>query len=573
MIPAENNEALVESTTQATEAIDWFALTNALKTHYDDGTYRGWLQALVFAGFNAKNGEIAIAAKTTFIRDWLNTYFMDDILLLWQKLYPSIQRVKLITLADMGVDETMMSSGMPLSNISKPIAAPDQAAGLNHGVNQLHAQNLSSSSLSDAVVESSEAMPKPILDLKSQNVTPLQRKNGFEQKRSESLSPVASMSNASSHGVNNVTGLAGFQKDMEQKRVDDAIIQNPLDISIQSIQLDPKMTFDNFVIGRPNEFAAAAAEKIASSADVSYNPLFLYGGVGLGKTHLMHAIAWKIRQTQPHRKVLYLTAESFMFSFIRSLRMKETIDFKELFRSVDVLMVDDVQFIAGRSSTQEEFFHTFNSLVDQNRQVIISADKSPSDLEGMEDRLKSRLGWGLVADIHPTTHELRLGILQSKAEKSPAKVHDDVLAFLATKVTSNVRELEGALNRLIAHVTFVGGEVTIDLAQDVLSDLFRSNERRVSIDEIKKIVSEHFNIKISDMHSSKRQRSIALPRQIAMYLSKELTPHSFPEIGRNFGGKDHSTVMHAVKKIQEALQKNSDIQEDVQLLLKMLKSQ
>lgn len=337
-------------------------------------------------------------------------------------------------------------------------------------------------------------------------------------------------------------------------------------------QLDPRFTFENFVVGKPNELAHAAARKVAESKVVTFNPLFLYGGVGLGKTHLMHAIAWHIKKCHPKRKVIYLSAEKFMYQFIRALRFKDTVAFKEQFRSVDILMIDDVQFISGKESTQEEFFHTFNAIVDQNHQIIISADKSPSDLEGMEERLKSRLGWGLVADIHPTTYELRLGILQAKAEKMDITVPEKVLEFLAHKISSNVRELEGALTRVVAHATLVGRDITLESTQDVLRDLLRANDRRLTIDEIQKKVAEYYSIRISDMHSPRRARAIARPRQVAMYLSKILTPRSLPEIGRKFGGRDHTTVLHAVKKIEKLIAQEKSMSEDIDLLCRMLES-
>lgn len=337
-----------------------------------------------------------------------------------------------------------------------------------------------------------------------------------------------------------------------------------------SAPLDPRLTFDNFVVGKSNELAHAAAYRVAEADTVPFNPLFLYGGVGLGKTHLMHAIAWHIRRRKPHKRVIYLSAEKFMYQFIRALRNKSTMAFKEQFRSVDVLMVDDVQFIIGKESTQEEFFHTFNALADQNRQVILSADKSPSDLEGLEERMRSRLGWGLVADIHPTTYELRLGILQSRAEQSGVEIPQKVLEFLAHRIASNVRELEGALTRITAHATLVGRPVTLESAQELLKDLLRANDRRVSIEEIQRRVAEHFNIKLADMQSPRRARTVARPRQIAMYLAKQLTTRSLPEIGRKFGGRDHTTVMHAVKKVEELCAGDSGFAEDVDLLRRML---
>jgi chromosomal replication initiator protein len=336
--------------------------------------------------------------------------------------------------------------------------------------------------------------------------------------------------------------------------------------------LDFRLTFDNFVVGKPNELAFAAARRVAESDHVPFNPLFLYSGVGLGKTHLMHAIAWHIRQRHPSRNVLYLTAEKFMYQFVRALRFKDTVAFKDQFRSVDVLMIDDFQFISGKESTQEEFFHTFNALVDRNRQVIISADKSPTDLQDVEERLRSRLGWGLVADIHPTTYELRLGILQSKAEKLGVQMPVKVLEFLAHKISSNVRELEGAMNRIVAHSTLVGREITLENTQEVLHDLLRANDRRVTVEEIQKQVAGHYNIRLTDMHSARRARVIARPRQVAMYLAKKLTPRSLPEIGRKFGGRDHTTVMHAVKRVEELRTVDQQFAEDVELLRRMLES-
>ncbi len=338
--------------------------------------------------------------------------------------------------------------------------------------------------------------------------------------------------------------------------------------------LDPRFTFENFVVGQTNALAHAAARSVAESEKViaGSNPLFLYGGVGLGKTHLMHAIAWHIRNTTPKRTVIYLSAERFMYDFIRALRNKDIVTFKEYFRSVDVLMIDDIQFICGKNSTQEEFFHTFNALVDSNRQLILSGDRSPSDLDGMEERVRSRLGWGLVADINSTTYELRLGILQSKVENKKIEVSNEVLEFLASKISSNVRELEGALNRVIATAKILNVDITIDLVRESLRDLIRSNEKSITIEDIKQAVAEHCDIRIADMHSARRSRNVVRPRQIAMYLSKKLTPHSLPEIGDKFGGKDHTTVMHAVKRVEKLREDNKEISDDIAILTRILQN-
>ena len=338
-----------------------------------------------------------------------------------------------------------------------------------------------------------------------------------------------------------------------------------------SSPLDSSYTFEKFVVGPSNNFVAAAAERISDSDEVSFNPLVIYGGVGLGKTHLMHAIAWRIKSNNPKRKVVYLSAEKFMYQFVRALREQDTMVFKEQFRSADVLMIDDVQFIAGKNSTQEEFFHTFNALVDQSKQIIVSSDRSPADLEGIEERLRSRLGWGIVAEIHQTTYELRLGILQSKVvDIKNCEIPKNVLEFLAHKITSNIRELEGALKRLVAHSQLVGRPVSLDSAYDVLHDLIRANNRKVTIEEIQKKVAEHFSIRLSDMSSARRARAVARPRQIAMYLSKQLTSRSLPEIGRTFGGRDHTTVMHAVSRIESLILEDSSIADDLELLKRNL---
>ncbi|HMR60163.1 MAG TPA: chromosomal replication initiator protein DnaA [Amaricoccus sp.] len=341
--------------------------------------------------------------------------------------------------------------------------------------------------------------------------------------------------------------------------------------------LDTRFTFENFVVGKPNELAHAAARRVAEGGQVTFNPLFLYGGVGLGKTHLMHAIAHEVRRTRCDARVLYLSAEQFMYRFVVALRQKDMQGFKEIFRSVDMLMVDDVQFISGKESTQSEFFHTFNVLIDQQKQIVISADRAPGEIEGLEERIKSRLQWGLVVDLHPTDYELRLGILQSKAETHLAQnpgvtVGPGVLEFLAHRISSNVRVLEGALTRLFAFASLVGREINLDMAQECLADILRASERKVTIDEIIRKVADHYTLRISDLMSARRARAVARPRQVAMYLAKTLTTRSLPDIGRRFGGRDHTTVIHAIRKIEELKVSDAQIAEDVELLRRMLEA-
>ena len=348
-------------------------------------------------------------------------------------------------------------------------------------------------------------------------------------------------------------------------------------IELPSSPLDKRFTFDRFVVGKPNELAHAAAKRVSETGPVTFNPLFLYGGVGLGKTHLMHAIAWQIKKTNPYSRMLYLSAEQFMYRFVQALRFKDMYGFKEIFRSVDILMVDDVQFIAGKESTQDEFFHTFNALVEQGKQLVISGDRAPGEIDGLEDRIKSRLAWGLVVDLHPTDYELRLGILQSKVEIQ-SKLHpgininNGILEFLAHRISSNVRVLEGSLTRLFAYASLVGRPIDIDMAQECLADILRISERKVTIEEIIRKVADHYNLRMSDMISARRSRTISRPRQLAMFLAKNLTAKSLPEIGRRFGGRDHTTVIHAVKKIEELKNKDLQIAEEVEILRRMLEA-
>ncbi|WP_241963388.1 chromosomal replication initiator protein DnaA [Paracoccus suum] len=341
--------------------------------------------------------------------------------------------------------------------------------------------------------------------------------------------------------------------------------------------LDNRFTFNNFIVGKPNELAHAAARRVAEGGPVTFNPLFLYGGVGLGKTHLMHAIAREYQASHPEARVLYLSAEQFMYRFVQALRERTIMDFKELFRTVSVLMVDDVQFIAGKDSTQEEFFHTFNALVDQGKQIIISADRAPGEIKDLEERIKSRLSCGLIVDLHPTDYELRLGILQAKTEAFRVmypnlEIAPEVLEFLARRITSNVRVLEGALQRLLAHASLLGCKITLDLTQSCLGDILRSSDRKLTIEEIQRKVAEHYNIRLADLVGPKRVRTVARPRQVAMYLAKQLTARSLPEIGRRFGGRDHTTIMHGVRKIEELKSDDRQIAEDVELLRRLLEA-
>ncbi len=338
-----------------------------------------------------------------------------------------------------------------------------------------------------------------------------------------------------------------------------------------SSQLDARYTFDSFVVGKANELAYNAARTLAEGGRLGFNPLFLHAGVGLGKTHLMHAIGHEYRARHPDARILYMTSEKFMFEFVAAMRAKDTHSFKQRLRAADVLLIDDVQFIAGKESTQEEFFHTMNELISAGRRLVISADRSPQTLEGIEARIQSRLSWGLVADINPADFELRYNIIVKKLDALPqGTVPEEVAIFLAKRISASVRELEGALNRVVAFATLHNRAIDLDFVAEHLAEQLRASQRRVSIDEIQRRVCEHFRIRQSEMGSPRRAREVARPRQIAMYLAKQLTQRSLPEIGRRFGGRDHTTVIHAVKTIEALRARDAEIDADVRLLLRQL---
>ena len=334
--------------------------------------------------------------------------------------------------------------------------------------------------------------------------------------------------------------------------------------------LNRTFTFDNFVEGKSNQLARAAAWQVADNPKHGYNPLFLYGGVGLGKTHLMHAVGNHLLAKNPNAKVVYLHSERFVADMVKALQLNAINEFKRFYRSVDALLIDDIQFFAKKERSQEEFFHTFNALLEGGQQVILTSDRYPKEIEGLEERLKSRFGWGLTVAVEPPELETRVAILMKKADQAKVDLPHDAAFFIAQRIRSNVRELEGALKRVIAHSHFMGRDITIELIRESLKDLLALQDKLVSIDNIQRTVAEYYKIKISDLLSKRRSRSVARPRQVAMALSKELTNHSLPEIGDAFGGRDHTTVLHACRKIAELKESDADIREDYKNLLRTL---
>ncbi|NLZ47660.1 MAG: chromosomal replication initiator protein DnaA [Clostridiales bacterium] len=335
--------------------------------------------------------------------------------------------------------------------------------------------------------------------------------------------------------------------------------------------LNPKYTFDSFVIGNSNRFAHAASLAVAESPAKAYNPLFIYGGVGLGKTHLMHAIGHFILQSNPKAKVVYVSSEKFTNELINSIKDDSNIEFRNKYRNVDVLLIDDIQFIAGKERTQEEFFHTFNALHEANKQIILSSDRPPKEIPTLEDRLRSRFEWGLIADIQPPDFETRIAILKKKADVEKLDIPNEVMVYIASQIKSNIRELEGALIRIVAYSSLTNREISVDLASEALKDIISNKKsKQITVEYIQETVAAYYNLRVEDLKSQRRTRNVAFPRQIAMYLSRKLTDMSLPKIGEEFGGRDHTTVIHAYEKISESLQKDESLQNAINDLTKKI---
>jgi len=335
--------------------------------------------------------------------------------------------------------------------------------------------------------------------------------------------------------------------------------------------LNPRFTFNNFVVGPSNRFACAACQAVAESPAKAYNPLFLYGKVGLGKTHLMQAITHQIQTNHPNAKYSYTTSERFTNELIDAIRHRSTSQFRQKYRNIDVLLIDDIHFIAGKESTQEEFFHTFNALHNSRKQIIISSDRPPKEIANLEERLSSRFAWGLITDIQPPDYETRVAILRKKSEKEPVSIPEDVLSFIAEQIKSNIRELEGALIRVVAYSLLEEKPISLELAKIVLKDMVREVVKTIKVESVQKIVAEHFHVTISDLKSKGRSRAVIFPRQVAMYLTRTLTNMSLPEIGKAFGGKDHTTVLHSCKKIEKDIDKQPGVKDTVEKVLRDIK--
>ncbi len=476
--------------------------------------YNTWIRPLVA---NADSGQLVLSAPNRFVKDWVKDKYLQRI----QEILSDLNG-GLITRVELAVGEAQPMF-RPLA-VSRPEPVPAPAQNENFGFAAPRAQA------------------------------------GFDYG---SQQDVASFNNTSSYGEAPVAAPAPVVSRPKRE------IQVEGGIQHQSF-LNPTFTFKTFVEGKSNQLAHAAARQVAENAGGSYNPLFIYGGVGLGKTHLMHAVGNYLQSKNPNAKVLYVHSERFVQDMVKALQLNAINEFKRFYRGLDALLIDDIQFFAGKERSQEEFFHTFNALLEGGQQMILTCDRYPKEINGLEERLKSRFGWGLTVAVEPPELETRVAILMKKAEQTGVHLPDDAAFFIAQKIRSNVRELEGALKRVVANAHFTGSEITLPFIKESLKDLLALQDKQVSVDNIQRIVSEYYKIKMSDLLSKRRTRSIARPRQVAMALSKELTNHSLPEIGDAFGGRDHTTVLHACRKIKELQETSADIREDYKNLLRSL---
>ena len=523
----------------------WEDVKSDLRRQVGDDTYTSWIEPLGFKSIKA--GVVTLHAPNRFFATRVETSLDDRIHSAWKKTDPGVRRIVYKVGRGTTATGNDNTAKQPVAETKR--AQPEEEAPL----------------FADA-----DKNRKGASKSRSTARTPKSRKS------SKSAAANAAATELDAPAPKRSSRKATKPAPTPELETVPAVARSEQESApMKSIKVSDRLRFDNFVVGRPNEFAFAAAKRVSEAETTPFNPLFLHGGVGLGKTHLLHAIARRRQELYPHEKILFVSAESFLLEFVSALRHHDMVTFKEMFRSVDMLIVDDVQHIMGKHRTQEEFFHTFNALADDRRQIVLSADSSPSDLENVDERLRSRLGWGLVADLHPTDYELRLGILETKTEEAmrltpDLEVDPKVLDFLAHRISANVRVLEGALIRLFAHASMAKKPATIEMAQRVLEDLLKKSNRKVSIEEIQRKVAEHFNIRMSDMHSARRARSVARPRQIAMYLAKQLTQKSLPDIGEKFGGRDHSTVIHAVKRVTELRTLDSAFDDDVERLRRTL---
>lgn len=518
--------------------------------------YNTWIRPLVAS--TDDNGQLSLSAPNRFVKDWVKDKYLQRI----QEILSELNGGR-ITHAEVVVGEARPVFQRPAVQPARPTAPPPRPKPAPTPVAAKEefafAQPTNNTGF-EATDYSQVAQTPSMADNAPQQGDLLAADNsGFNE-------PPAVVSQAPTFApFNSGNPSPAPRQPVKPKRE----VQVEGGLQHQSF-LNTNFTFQSFVEGKSNQLAHAAARQVAENAGGSYNPLFIYGGVGLGKTHLMHAVGNYLQSKDPNAKVLYVHSERFVQDMVKALQLNAINEFKRFYRGLDALLIDDIQFFAGKERSQEEFFHTFNALLEGGQQMILTCDRYPKEINGLEERLKSRFGWGLTVAVEPPELETRVAILMKKAEQSNVHLPDDAAFFIAQKIRSNVRELEGALKRVIANSHFTGSDITLPFIKESLKDLLALQDKQVSIDNIQRIVAEYYKLKLSDLLSKRRTRSIARPRQVAMALSKELTNHSLPEIGAAFGGRDHTTVLHACRKIKELQETTADVREDYKNLLRSL---
>ncbi len=528
----------------------WQDCLETLRHDLPAQAYNTWLRPLRPSVSEQRDREgtrflsFLLIAPNRFIQDWVKA-----------KLLSHIDDVFASVTTSQGYDLAGPSVVVATAGAVNAVAAPESPPESLQNRETPRGQQAQSFPTTGAYSESREHKLESVLD----------NRISLSADSEDSLSP-----RQASPILTSTTPLRGFDRRPGPAMSGvDTIIEGKL--SHQG-SLNRENTFDNFVEGKSNQLARAAAMQVAENPGFAYNPLFIYGGVGLGKTHLMHAIGNYLKAKKPNAKVVYLHSETFVATMVTALQLNSINEFKRFYRSVDALLIDDIQFFAGKERSQEEFFHTFNALLEGGQQIILTSDRYHKEINGLEERLKSRFGWGLTVAVEPPELETRAAILMNKAALVNVALPNDAAMFIAQRLRSNVRELEGALKRVIAHASFKGEAINVELIKEALRDLFALQDKLVTIDNIQRTVAEYSKIKMSDMLSKRRNRSVARPRQVAMCLAKELTNHSLPEIGDAFGGRDHTTVMHACKQIAKLRQSSIDIEEDYNNLLRLLSS-
>lgn len=510
----------------------WFDCLEKLETELPSQQFNMWIRPLQ-AEFDSNS--ICLFAPNRFVKDWVNEKFLDRIADVVRELAPDNRYDIQVNIGSAGSQRSMT-----------PVSKRESDSSTNSSQNSSDSNSGSNSATNSSNFSSTHAI---------NNSTSSTARFSNDQSNSPSRNH--------SNNQNTNSSATGKGKSAREMADVEGRIQH-------KSSLNPSFTFNNFVEGKSNQLARAAASQVASNPGSSYNPLFIYGGVGLGKTHLMHAVGNHLLEKNGSAKIVYLHSERFVADMVKALQINAINEFKRYYRSVSALLIDDIQFFAGKERSQEEFFHTFNALLEGGQQMILTSDRYPKEISGVEERLKSRFGWGLTVAIEPPELETRVAILMKKAEESRVDLPHDVAFFVAQKIRSNVRELEGALKRVVANSHFTGKPITIEFVKETLKDLLAVQDRQVSVENIQKVVAEYYKIKVADLHSKRRSRSVARPRQVAMAIAKELTSHSLPEIGDAFGGRDHTTVLHACRKVDELNRTDADILEDYSNLMRLL---